>query len=162
MLPHCTKNRHFRAIAYPSLRAENACAKEASWGRRGQPAWQYPSTTSTPLHTRPKSYRPRSYLARILRGAPERHRPTAHQEVLHTAPARHLSPSHQGVLRTAPARHLHIREYSAPPPGGKYPTPKPFPPNQTSQNPRPTPHEKLATYPRKIRDPRLTDFSASC
>ncbi len=26
---HCTKNRHFRAIAYPSLRAENACAKES-------------------------------------------------------------------------------------------------------------------------------------
>ena len=25
MLPHCTKNRHFRAIAYPYPRAENAC-----------------------------------------------------------------------------------------------------------------------------------------
>jgi hypothetical protein len=26
------EQRHFRAIAYPSLQAENACAKEASWG----------------------------------------------------------------------------------------------------------------------------------
>ena len=26
---HCTKNRHFRAIAYICPRAENACAKES-------------------------------------------------------------------------------------------------------------------------------------
>jgi hypothetical protein len=25
MFPHCTENRHFRAIAYPYPRAENAC-----------------------------------------------------------------------------------------------------------------------------------------
>src|ERR1700680_3887419 len=39
---HCTKNWHFRAIAHPYPRVENASAKEASWGRRGQPAWQTP------------------------------------------------------------------------------------------------------------------------
>jgi hypothetical protein len=64
---HCTNNWHFRAIAYPYPRAENACAKEASWGRRGQPAWQYPSTTTTPLHTRPSHIGPRFYLARSIR-----------------------------------------------------------------------------------------------
>jgi hypothetical protein len=39
---------------------------------------------------------------------------------------------------------------------------RPFPPGQTSQNLRPTPHDRSVTYPGKIRDPRLTDFAASC
>jgi hypothetical protein len=36
------------------LPAGGECLRERSVvGRRGQPAWQYPSTTLTPLHTRP-------------------------------------------------------------------------------------------------------------
>jgi hypothetical protein len=44
----------------------------------------------------------------------------------------------------------------------KYPTPKPFPPNQTSQNPRPRSHERRVTQPGKIRDPGLTASQQSC
>ena len=64
-------------------------ARKSPEGRRGQPASQAPPTTNaTPSAA--ESHRPHSYLPRIIRGAPERHRPTAHQEVLHTVPARHL------------------------------------------------------------------------
>ena len=80
-------------------------ARKSPEGRRGQPARQYPSSINS-ISSAAESYRPHSYLARIIRGAPERHRPTAHQEVLHTVPARHLSPSHQGVLRTATRRRI--------------------------------------------------------
>ena len=44
----------------------------------------------------------------------------------------------------------------------KMPTPKPFPPNPTSQNPRPRSHEKRVTQPGKTRDPGLTASQPSC
>ena len=147
MLPHCTKNRHFRAIAYP-YPAGGECLRERVL--RGVAVNQPGSTPPalTPFRPRP------SHIGRILIW-PESS--AAHQNDTAPQRTRRYSTPYQHATS-----HLRTREYSAPPPGGKYPTPKPFPPNQTSQNPRPTPHEKLAPYPRRIRDPRLTDFSASC
>jgi hypothetical protein len=73
LLPHCAKNRHFRAIAYPYPRAENACRPGSIL--RGVAVNQLDRTPRQHQRTShaAESYRPLSYLARIIRGASAPH-----------------------------------------------------------------------------------------
>jgi len=59
-------------------------------------------------------------------------------------------------------RHIHHPAPLAPQIKSNSPHPKAILAQSTSQNPRPRSHEKPEICPGKIRDPCLTDFSASC